>query len=111
MSRLNFASKTGKWRISAEKCIPCGNEFAPFGNMARLIEQVAPSSTERHLQIQYRYPSPLKRSVRPDRPLFSVLLPCSVDRTQFRQNARAAARSRYSQGQLFGQTFALSLGT
>lgn len=72
MTRLKFAAKTGDWRKLADKRDSRGNVFARYGNLANVNEQATPSSTERYLQIQYRYPSPLKRSVRLGRPLFSV---------------------------------------
>jgi len=73
MTRLISAAKLSEWQEMAENRLHLRNAFPVFGNMVMSGMQKTPSSTERFLQIQYRYPSPLKRSVLLDRPLFSVL--------------------------------------
>ena len=61
---------TCNWQEMAEKALRTGNALVGLRIVVNSIKQEDCSSTGRLLQIQYRYPSPLKRSVRLDRPLF-----------------------------------------
>lgn len=73
MNRLFSACILTKWQDLAENRLQIRNTFISFGNMLIWFLQAIPSSTECLLQIQYRYPSPLRRSVHPGRPPFFVV--------------------------------------
>lgn len=57
-------------RIPAQSDVTSNNAFAWPIVAGMLIKQANPSSTENGLQVQNRYPSPLKRSAFAGRPLF-----------------------------------------